>query len=111
MDTNEQQRQATTWAAGTLSSRGATTGEPIVDAGSEDFRAMLNRVIDRAYNSGFKAGKKIGHVEGFNMGDAAGRTYLKRAQDRALGIGVLIGSGIGLILAMSVAAIVSGAPA
>lgn len=87
------------------------TGEAIVDAGSEDFRAMLQRVVDNAYATGQKHGKKIGHVEGFRMGDAAGRVYLKRAQDRALGVGVLLGSGIGLILALSFAAIVSGSPA
>lgn len=76
------------------------------DQGAAEFRDRMRRLFDSQYRAGYNAARLEKQSEayktGFLAGEAVGVRTLERARDRALGVGVLIGTGIGVVLTVAV---------
>lgn len=75
-------------------------------AGVSRHKDQLHRILDASYRQGYNAGRLEARSEayktGFLTGENVGLMNLKRARDRALGVGVLVGTGLGVVLAVVV---------
>lgn len=61
----------------------------------------MNTIVEIAIER-IERARRDGYEKGFLAGEAVGRKHVARHADRALGIGVCIGAGIGVIIALFV---------
>ena len=79
-------------------------------------RMSLRDLFERQYRIGYRAGREQATEDArgradaaFAQGEAVGRVFVKRAQDRALGVGFMLGLVAGMV---AVAAfVIGGSPA
>lgn len=84
-----------------MQANAALKNDTMIDAESPTLRDAMRRVVEAQYAHGYRAGHAHGRDEGLMQGEAVGRTFVKRAQDRALGVGVLLGTGVGVALTIA----------
>lgn len=72
----------------------------------EMLHAQMDRIVSGTYDAGHKAGMRLGYDNGFVAGEAVALQEHENAAclraDKALGIGLLVGTGFGVILAVLV---------
>lgn len=77
-------------------------------ASSMELQNDLRRVVSSAWDGGFKSGQAYGWHAGYDSGFAIGEQVARQesarsaviAGDKKLGLGLLIGVGIGVVLAV-----------